>query len=142
MRQLLIILSLFFSCANVYSFQDPITASATNSLITKFQAEGSTIQRLQLLEQYKNFLFKRLNTISFPNLKDTEDSDPQLEEYRSLTEFDGYINLIEMDEITEKNCQNTITHIENAGRTENELAPEATKALGVLTALCQQPINR
>lgn len=136
MRQFLIYLSIILSAVSASAFQDPITLRASEELIEQMAQEMSPGRRLRQLEEFKDFLYNRLNTIELPDIATTPDEDPRLEEYRSLTEYDGYVNLIRMRDITAKNCMSTKVRIEKSTSRDGVLVPEASAALKILLALC------
>lgn len=135
MRQLVITLALVLSGFNASAFQDPETVQAAENLVSNMQ-QDSREDRLSRLESFKEFLYTRLNTIEIPDLNTTSDFDPRIEEYRSLTEFDNYVNLITMRQVTSKACVSTKMHIENSTSPEGGVVPEAVEALKILSALC------
>lgn len=137
MRKLILTLSLVLAASQSLAFEDALTYQATTEVITRMQQEAEMPARLALLNSYKDFLYNRLNTIELPDLDSTPDTDPRLEEYRSLTEFDGYVNLITMRQVTAQTCATTKTRIERSTSREGGVVPEAVEALRVLSALCK-----
>ncbi len=137
MRKLILSLTVFMAAIQSLAFDDNLTLQATNEVITRMQQEDDMSRRLALLNTYKDFLYNRLNTIEIPDLDSTPDTDPRLDEYRSLTEFDGYVNLINMRQVTNQSCVRTKTHIERSTSRDGGLVPEAVEALRILSALCR-----
>lgn len=137
MRQLILSFFLILAAAPALAFEDTLTYQATAEVITRMQQEAEMPARLALLNSYKDFLYNRLNTIEIPDLETTPDTDPRLEEYRSLTEFDGYINLISMRQVTAQTCASAKTRIERSTSREGGVVPEAVEALRVLSVLCK-----
>ncbi|WP_374033855.1 hypothetical protein ACES2I_14555 [Bdellovibrio bacteriovorus] len=136
MRKLVMILAFVLAGNSAMAFQDLQTYRATDELINAMQLEGDTSVRLRQLESYKDFLYTRLNTIELPDIETTPDNDPRLEEYRSLTEFDNYVALIRMRQVSAKSCNATKVHIENSTSRDGGVVPEAVEALKILSALC------
>ncbi|MGE9743373.1 hypothetical protein [Bdellovibrio bacteriovorus] len=136
MRKLVMILAFVLAGNSAMAFQDLQTYRATDELINAMQLEGDTSVRLRQLESYKDFLYSRLNTIELPDIDTTPDTDPRLEEYRSLTEFDNYVALIRMRQVSAKSCNATKVHIENSTSRDGGVVPEAVEALKILSALC------
>ncbi|MGZ3770783.1 MAG: hypothetical protein ACXVCP_19655 [Bdellovibrio sp.] len=137
MRQLLTVLAVMLVFQNAYSFQDKLIIDRTKDLLIEFDGSPQA-ERLQYLEQYKDFLYKRLNTINIPNLLNLPDNDPRLLEYGSLTEYDGYIDLINMQHITVESCHKAIKDIQaNGSIGQGKLAAEARIAIKIVTALCK-----
>lgn len=136
MRKLVMILAFVLAGNSAMAFQDLQTYRATDELINAMQLEGDTTVRLRHLESYKDFLYSRLNTIELPDIETTPDTDPRLEEYRSLTEFDNYVALIRMRQVSAKSCNSTKVHIENSTSRDGGVVPEAVEALKILSALC------
>ncbi|KHD88255.1 MAG: hypothetical protein OM95_09965 [Bdellovibrio sp. ArHS] len=122
---------------SVLAFTDSITVQAADNLIVHLQRQENPALRLRDLETFKQFLFQRLNTIEIPDVATTPEDDPAFEEYRSLTEYDNYINLIYMKDITSTSCGRMKIRITNATSREGEIVvPEAAEAMKVLAALC------
>ncbi|BEV69437.1 hypothetical protein AB1A81_14135 [Bdellovibrio bacteriovorus] len=136
MRKLVMILAFVLAGNSAMAFQDLQTYRATDELINAMQLEGDTSVRLRQLESYKDFLYSRLNTIELPDIDTTPETDPRLEEYRSLTEFDNYVALIRMRQVSAKSCNATKVHIENSTSRDGGVVPEAVEALKILSALC------
>lgn len=137
MRQLLMILIVSLAANSVFAFQDAPTHQVTAQLLERMEKTDNKVQRLRDLEKYKDWIYQRLNSIELPeNFISLPDNSPILEEYRSLTEYDNYINLIRMKTVTEKDCAKTAKRIEGSTSREGGLVPEASDALRVLTALC------
>ncbi|AHZ83467.1 hypothetical protein predicted by Glimmer/Critica [Bdellovibrio bacteriovorus HD100] len=130
------ILAFVLAGNSAMAFQDLQTYRATDELINAMQLEGDTSVRLRQLESYKDFLYSRLNTIELPDIDTTPETDPRLEEYRSLTEFDNYVALIRMRQVSAKSCNATKVHIENSTSRDGGVVPEAVEALKILSALC------
>lgn len=136
MRKLIMIVTMILMSSSAWAFQDFETYQATDKLIERMQVETNLQRRLRIMDAYKNFLYQRLNTIEIPDLTETPDNDPRLEEYRSLTEFDNYVNLIRMRQVDAKTCTSTKMHIERSTSRDGGVVPEAVEALKILTALC------
>lgn len=136
MRKLMMILTFLLSSNSALAFQDHLTFRAMDELTQTLQAERDGNMRLRHLESFKDFLYNRLNTIELPDIETTPDNDPRLEEYRSLTEFDSYVSLIRMRQISAKSCNSTKVHIEGTTSRDGGVVPEAVEALKVLSALC------
>lgn len=138
MRQFLIALSLLVATTSASAFHDSATITVTEKLMLHIEKMEDSQLRLKALEKYKDFLFERLNSIELPdNFMALSNDNPVIEEYRSLTEFDNYINLIRMKEVTAKDCQRTKMRIEASTSREGGMVPEAEVALKVLSALCR-----
>ncbi|WII72941.1 hypothetical protein QJS83_03530 [Bdellovibrio sp. 22V] len=138
MRQLILALTLVLAAGSAHAFEDAMTIQVTGQLTLRLQQEADPQVRLQLLEKYKEFLFERLNTVELPeDLTSLPDNSPIIEEFRSLTEYDNYINLIRIKTLNERNCQLAKMRIENSTSREGGVVPEAVEALKVLNALCK-----
>ncbi|WP_253696375.1 hypothetical protein [Bdellovibrio bacteriovorus] len=140
MRKLILMVCLLASQSSL-AFTDSLTLQTADNLIAHLQRQDNVVARLQYLETYKQFLFDRLNTIEIPDLATTPDDHPALEEYRSLTEYDNYVNLIRMKDINASTCQRTRTRIENSTSRDGGLVPEAVEAMKILNALCSPTTN-
>jgi hypothetical protein len=118
------------------AFQDLQTKSMAASVQSKILRTANTQDRLLLLSQYKDFLFQRLNSIELPAFEDLRYGDPLLEEYRSLTEYEGYISLIDMKDVNSKECYRNKVRLQNSAGKTTVLPSEAREALKMLDALC------
>ena len=137
MRQLTIaFLSLFLS-VQAFAFRDATTVSRVEQLKQRLEAEAPQ-NRLVHLEKFKDFMYKRLNTIEMPeDILNTPDEDPRLEEFRSLTEFSGYVNLIAPKSVSATGCRSAHQDIVNTANTQGSEASEAVEALKILNSLCK-----
>ena len=138
MRQLMIaFLSLIFSF-QAFAFNDPVTVGRIKQLKERLESEAPQ-NRLAHLESFKGFMFKRLNS---PDLMPEDalsipDGDPRLEEYASLTEFSGYVNLISLKEVTYASCHSVHQDMANMVKTQGAETSEAVEAVKILGSLCK-----
>ncbi len=136
-------ISQLFYCNPLFAFKDEVTLTATSKLIQNFKVQTSPRARLWSLHSYKDFLFHRLNTIEIPNLESADLNDPQLEEYSSLTEYDTYIELINIKELNPKSCASAFNQMNEAGSTPyqrmgaQDASFELQLARQVIKGLCQ-----
>ena len=118
------------------AFQDRLTVTAVSQLKQGLESEPRQ-NRLMRLEAFKDFMFKRLNTILPEDVLNIPDEDPRIEEYRSLTEFSGYVNMISPKELSSLTCRGTHRDLINAASTQGSEGTEAVEALKILTSLCK-----
>ena len=137
MRQLTVaFLSLLLS-TQAFAFRDQLTVQRISQLKQTLEAEAPQ-NRLAHLEAFKDFMYKRLNTVELPeDILNTPDDDPRIEEYRSLTEFSGYVNLISGKTISAASCRSSRQDIVNTANTQGAEASEAVEALKILNSLCK-----
>lgn len=142
MRQLMVaLLSLLISYQAV-AFKDPAVVNGIIKLKQNLETQPRE-NRLVYLEKFKNALYKRLNTIPLPeNILQTPANDPRMEEFRSLNEFSGYVNLISPKSLDRASCQSAQQSIVSAAKTQDETAGEtdtmeADEAAKILEALCK-----
>ena len=137
MRQLTVaFLSVIFS-VQALAFTDLTTVNRINQLKQRLEAEAPQ-NRLVHLESFKDFLYKRLNTIEMPeDILNTPDTDPRMEEFRSLNEFNGYLNLISPKSVTVGSCRSIHQDIVNTVNTQGAEASEAVEAIKILSSLCK-----
>lgn len=132
------LVSLFIG-AQAFAFSDRVTVVRVEQLKQTLEAEAPQ-NRLAHLEGFKDFLFNRLNTIEMPeDILNTPDSDPRMEEFRSLTEFSGYVNLISAKQLSKASCGGIHRDIINTAQTQGteSQASEALAALKILSSLCK-----
>jgi hypothetical protein len=138
MRQLTVIfLSLIFSF-QAFAFHDPVTIGRIKQLKERLESEAPQ-NRLAHFESFKRFMFKRLNS---PDLMPEDslsipDGDPRLDEYASLTEFSGYVNLISPKEVTNASCHSVHQDLANTVKSQGEETPEAVEAVKIIGSLCK-----
>lgn len=143
MRKLITILSIFIMGQSAFAFRDSATISATRELIKELESKTSAAEKSSQLEKFKDFLFKRLNALEIPDLDSSSPDDPRIEEYRSLTEFDSYVGMIEVKNISAKNCAASLAHLKaatGADQSSNQtlgLGEEAKLAEEIILSLCK-----
>jgi hypothetical protein len=137
MRQLTVaFLSVIFS-VQAFAFHDVTTLSRIEQLKQRLETEAPQ-NRLAQLEAFKDFMYRRLNTMPMPeDILNTPDDDPRIEEFRSLTEFSGYVNLIAPKAVTGASCRAARNDIVNSANTQGAEATEAVEALKILNSLCK-----
>ncbi|MNL09286.1 hypothetical protein D3C87_1300410 [compost metagenome] len=86
--------------------------------------------RAQKVEEFKNELFEQLNTMPIPN---TPEED---EEYASITEFSGYVNMIDTTNLNKSKCDSTMRDIRLSTGSE-DVGVEAKIAIHIANALCK-----
>lgn len=136
MRQLIMFIASVLFVNSASAFQDLQTKSMAATVESRMLRTTNTQERLLLLSQYKDFLFQRLNSIELPAFEDLRYGDPLLEEYRSLTEYEGYISLIDLKDVTAKECYRNKVRMQNSAGKTTILPVEARDALKILEALC------
>ncbi len=139
MRQLTVALLSLLLGAQAFAFNDRVTVARVEQLKQTLEAEAPQ-NRLAHLESFKDFLYNRLNSIELPeDILNTPDNDPRIEEYRSLTEFSGYVNLISAKQLSKASCGNINRDIINTANTQGSesQASEALAALKILNSLCK-----
>ena len=130
MRQLVLSLLIFSVFSQAYAFKDIVVLEKTRQLL-KTIPDVSVGVRLQKVEEFKNELYEQLNTMPIPN---TPEED---EEYASITEFSGYVNMIDTTSISKAKCDNTNREILMSSNSQGEVLPEAKLALHIVSALCK-----
>ncbi|GEM_PF-7130630 len=136
MRKLIMFIASVLLVNSANAFQDLQTKSMAATVQSKILRTSNTQDRLLLLSQYKDFLFQRLNSIELPAFEDLRYGDPLLEEYRSLTEYEGYISLIDLKDISSKECYRNKIRLQNSAGKTTVLPSEARDALKILESLC------
>lgn len=128
---------IFATQANAFS--DKQTLEQINNLRIKSAATQNMRERQILLENLKLFMFQKLSTMELPDLMTVSMQDPRIEEYRSLTEFDNYISMINVKNLNKENCANEANRIEAAQSNTEEVTRgvEAKLALLILGSLCK-----
>lgn len=140
MRQLkLIILGLVFT-AKAFAFHDPKIFSTVSDVLKKLPLQTTIQERANTLDQLKESLFQKLSSIQLPNIDQMSESDPRLEEYRSLTEFDTYVEMIKSEDLTVKNCEALVAHLNSAAQSHltasKATPPELDLAQKIALAAC------
>lgn len=136
MRQLILFIVSTMFLTSAFAFQDVQTQKMAIHVQMKIRQTSDSDERMLLLAQYRDFLFQRLNSIPLPEFEDLRYDDPALENYRSLTEYEGYISLINLKNINSRECHRNKVRLQNsAGRTPVQPL-EAEEALKILAALC------
>ena len=138
MRKLMMVLACVLVTSNAFAFSDAATVNAVKDLIGRTRSQNLQ-EKSASLEQMKKFMFNRLNTIEMPE----DATDAQIEEYRSLTEFDTYLNMINVSKLNSTSCAANAAHIKaSTGATEEDIAAgrigsEAQVAEAIIAAFCQ-----
>lgn len=136
MRQLILFIFTTMFLTSAFAFQDVQTQKMAIHVQMKMRQTSDSNERMLLLAQYRDFLFQRLNSIPLPEFEDLRYDDPVLEDYRSLTEYEGYISLIDLKNINSRECHRNKARLQNSvGRTPVQ-PPEAEEAIKILAALC------
>lgn len=142
MRKLIFIFMCFTISTNALAFKDEATLAATRELISRLQQQTTVQEKAANLERFKKFLFNRLNTIDVPDITQNSLKDPRIEEYRSLTEFDTYVNMISIKKINASSCAAATAHIRAATGADmsainsDQQGAEALMAQQIIEALC------
>ncbi|MNK11924.1 hypothetical protein D3C87_299750 [compost metagenome] len=124
-----------------WSLSDPVTQLAAEKIQAEIQADKTQFGRMEKLSELKQFVNHRLNTIELPpDLLKVRDDDPILESFRSLNEFEGYLDLISMTRIHGQNCAKAEIKVlaATAGKDSNYVSPEAQVALDLLKSICSK----
>ncbi|MFS4458137.1 hypothetical protein [Bdellovibrio sp. HCB2-146] len=129
MRQLIVALATFSVFFQASAFKDVVVHEKTRALV-ELLPQMSPGQRTQKVEEFKNDLFELLNTMPIPN---TPEED---EEYASITEFSGYVNMIETTGLNKAKCDSMMRDIRLSTGSE-EVATEAKMAIHISAALCK-----
>jgi hypothetical protein len=142
MRKLILIIICLFTSLQTLAFKDVLTTTATQNLIRKLNGPLNKNEKFKTFKAFKVFLSHHLESFDLPDINLESSKDPEFEEYRSLTEFETYLDLIQPQK-NKINCLSNIDRINIAGSTasfemnEKNAAPEARLAHEVVRALCK-----
>lgn len=154
MRQLTVAFLSFIFSIQAFAFNDTTTVDRINLLKQRLETDALE-HRLEHLGIFKDFLYQRLNSDDLmpEDALSLSDNDPRIEEYRSLTEFSGYLNLIGPARVVRRNspkfdsakslealkttCRSARQDIVNAVNTQGAEASEAVEALKIVNSLCK-----
>lgn len=136
----LIISSLLLVSLNVWALADAPTRKNTEVLIKALKQERSVEKKLELFNEFKDDVFDRIISFEIEKIENKNDifSIDQKEAFRSLNEFEGYLDLITTTTFTKEDCTSTKEDIETSASKESGVVPEAVEALKVLSALCEE----
>lgn len=142
MRKLSLVFVGLLLSSNAFAFSDLLTMHATKNLIARVQMQSTLQERNATLEQYKEFLNRRLNAFEMPENPLLAD-DSLAMEFASLNEFESYVVNIDIRRINPKTCASAKAHVESAsGASQDQLAKgqiasEALLAQEIISAICK-----
>lgn len=118
------------------AFNDAPSVQAVTETKSLIMSTKNSEARKHLLWSLRKAINTRLNTIEIPDISQVQVNDPRVEDYRSLTEFEGYLDLISLTRLNEKECRRAQVRVEASSSTNGFVSKEARYALELLQALC------
>lgn len=130
---------LIFTSLNALAFADTVTNEKTEILKLQLRSEPDKAKRLEIFENYRDFLFERLQTVELPK------TPSEREGFRELNEFEANIFMIRLDGVTKMACvmnakKITIANAMNRNfkdESDIKLPPAALETLEILKAICE-----
>lgn len=119
-----------------WSFTDPVTVMAVEVAHQEIQQATRFSTKMQAVFHLRKLVNERLNTIDIPNPLALQDNDPRLEDFRSLNEFEGYLDLMVGQRMNIKDCANIGANIRSAA-VSTQASSESKVALDLLKAVCK-----
>ena len=138
MRQLInktLVLAVFIPNL-AWSFSDPVTLMAVEVAHQEISQATQFSAKMQSVLHLRKLVNERLNTIDMPNPLTLADNDPRIENFRSLNEFEGYLDLMVGQRVNVRDCTKLATNITSAA-VNTQASSEAQIALGLLKAVCK-----
>lgn len=136
----LIISTLLLVSLNAWAVSDAPTRKNTEAFIKALKQERTVDKKLELFSEFKDDLFNRIISFEIEKIENKNDifSIDQKEAFRSLNEFEGYLDLITIKTFSKEDCKSTKENIETSASKESGVVPEAVESLKILSALCEE----
>lgn len=122
-----------------WALSDQMILNAYDRAQAQIVMSNSLEERVAKLEEFRHLVNLRLNSIDLPeDVLMAADNDPRIESFRSLNEFEGYLDLISMRKVHEQSCARAEVKVvaSSAGKQEGYVSQEARMALDLLKTLC------
>ena len=134
MRKIILAIACTLVASQSFAFKDEAVVRGIETLKARLMLQQPQ-DRVATMAKFQDFLYKRLNSIPLPeDILKAPANDPRLEEFKSLQEFEGYVQAIQLRPITAENCQKKAVHFANVAK---GAGPEAKEAYEILRFLCQ-----
>lgn len=134
----LMIATLLLISMNAWALSDQAFRKNIETFLVNLKQERTLQQKEQAFEKFQDELFDRINSFDVAVLeKDADIFDiNELEDFRSLNELQGYLDLIVVKDLNSEGCKTTKDKIEASASKEGGVVPEAVEALKILASLC------
>lgn len=120
-----------------WAFTDPATLMAVEVAHQEMREARQFSTRMSSLAALRKLVNERLNTIDLPNPLSLPDNDPRIENFRSLNEFEGYLDLMITRRVSIGDCSQIAQNIRSSS-SKAQVAAEAQTALDLLKSACAQ----
>jgi hypothetical protein len=138
MRQLItkVLAVAIFIPSLAWSFSDPVTMMAVEVAHQEIQQATRFSTKMRSILHLRKLVNERLNTMDIPNPLLLANNDPRLEDFRSLNEFEGYLDLMVSQRVNADDCSRLAAQIRMSA-VNTRASSEAQVALDLLKAICQ-----
>lgn len=135
----LILTTVLLISTSSWAVTDGPMRKSIDTFVKTAQQERSASQKIQMLKDFKQALYNRIDSFDLTEqeLKKELVAGDKNEAFRSLNEFEGYIDLIPTDKFKTEDCKRIKNEIETSASKEAGVVPEAVDALKILSSLCQ-----